>query len=84
MAVALGLSITGVLHIYQGNAQPDSLSFWKAGSAMIVVVWLLQVFWSIFSLSASDGQTYGPAHQGSTAVRIYAGCYVPLANQFLI
>lgn len=88
MAAALGLSITGALHIYQRNATPDSLSFWKAGSAMIVVVWLMQVFWSIFSLVASDGKTYGPAHQGSTAVSIFknrhiSSFYDSLANYLI-
>ncbi|CRG87717.1 Woronin body major protein [Talaromyces islandicus] len=68
MAVALGLSISGVLKIYQGHADPNSLTFWKAGSVMILVVWLLQVFWTILSLWVSDGKTYGPAHQGSTAL----------------
>ncbi|KAJ5771996.1 integral membrane protein [Penicillium odoratum] len=68
MAAAIALSIVGALNIYEGHPKPDSYSFWKAGTALIVVLWILQVFWSLFSMLPHKDRAQGLAGQGSTAI----------------
>ncbi|KAJ5639908.1 uncharacterized protein N7484_007770 [Penicillium longicatenatum] len=68
MGVAMALSIIGALDIYEGKAKPDSYSFWKAGSALVVVLWAFQLVWSTISIFHRKEMTYAPTFQGSTAL----------------
>lgn len=48
---------------------------WKAGTILILVTWVLQIFWSLFSLMPSQGEKDAPGYHGGTAVSfiIFAG-----------
>ncbi|KAJ6115181.1 hypothetical protein N7486_000959 [Penicillium sp. IBT 16267x] len=68
MGAVMALSIMGALNIYEGIAKPDSYSFWKAGSALVVLIWIFQLFWSTFSLFPRKEKTHAPTFQGSTTL----------------
>ncbi|CAL5873081.1 uncharacterized protein PFLUO_LOCUS7350 [Penicillium psychrofluorescens] len=68
MAAALALTITGSLDIYEGHPKPDSLTHWKAGVALIVVTWVFQIFWGLFSLLHFQGKMDAPGYRGGTAL----------------
>lgn len=70
MVVAISLSIKACLDIFEDKAQSDDYSLWKAGSALVVVVWIFQIGWSIYSLQIHDKGIQGPGYQGGTAVII--------------
>ncbi|GKZ25457.1 hypothetical protein AbraIFM66951_003322 [Aspergillus brasiliensis] len=66
MVVAVSLSIKACLDIFEDKAQPDDYSLWKAGSALIVVVWIFQIGWSVYSLQFPEKGIRGPGYQGGT------------------
>ncbi|KAJ5999257.1 integral membrane protein [Penicillium sp. IBT 35674x] len=68
MGAAMALSIVGALDIYEGTAKPDSYSLWKAGTAMIVAIWVFQLIWSTISIFSRREVTHAPTFQGSTAL----------------
>lgn len=70
MVVAISLSIKACLDIFEDKAQSDDYSLWKAGSALVVVVWIFQIGWSIYSLQFHDKGIQGPGYQGGTLVSI--------------
>lgn len=70
MGAAMALSIIGALDIYEGTVKSDSYALWKAGSALVVLIWVFQLFWSIVSIFPRNEVTYAPTFQGSTAVCI--------------
>lgn len=70
MGAAMALSVVGALDIYEGTAKPDSYSLWKAGTALIVVIWAFQLLWSTISIFSRREVTHAPTFQGSTAVCI--------------
>ncbi|KAJ5930809.1 integral membrane protein [Penicillium verhagenii] len=76
MATAVSLSVVGALNIYEGHVKPDSYALWKAGSALIVVLWAFQVFWSLFSLRSGKDATHDQAYQSSTA--LLQGAFIAL------
>ncbi|KAJ5176497.1 uncharacterized protein N7482_002374 [Penicillium canariense] len=76
MAIALALSITGSLNIFEGHPKPDSLTQWKAGTVLIAVAWAFQVFWSLFSLLSGKGMKGAPGYHGGTA--LLQGAFVAL------
>ncbi|KAJ5950097.1 integral membrane protein [Penicillium verhagenii] len=76
MATGVSLSVVGALNIYEGHVKPDSYALWKAGSALIVVLWVFQIFWSLFSLRSSKLATHDQAYQGSTA--LLQGAFIAL------
>jgi hypothetical protein len=68
MAVAIALSVIGPLDIYENHAKADSLSQWKAGMALIVVTWALEVFWAVFAFLPSQSRKDVATYQGGTTV----------------
>jgi hypothetical protein len=68
MIVALSLTITGSLNIFEGHAKSGSYTQWKVGTVLIVVAWAFQVFWSLFSLLPIRGSKGSPGYHGGTAV----------------
>ncbi|KAL2830984.1 hypothetical protein BJY01DRAFT_260682 [Aspergillus pseudoustus] len=75
MIVAIALSIDGSIDIFQheGLGTSQDHAFWKAGTALTVVVWAFQVLWAVYSIipSRSEKQgvdTGGAGYQGSTAM----------------
>ena len=68
MVVAMALSIVGSLDIFEGHPKPNSYSCWKAGSALIVLVWLLLILWTIYSFASSQEKAQNVAYRGSTTV----------------
>ncbi|GLA40915.1 hypothetical protein AnigIFM63309_008754 [Aspergillus niger] len=77
MVVAISLSIKACLDIFENKAQSDDYSLWKAGSSLIVVVWLFQIGWSVYSLQFHDKGIQGPGYQGGTV--LLQGALVALA-----
>ena len=76
MGAAMALSIIGALDIYEGTAKSDSYALWKAGSALVVLIWVFQLFWSTISIFPRKEVTYAPTFQGSTAVCIPEAIYL--------
>lgn len=70
MAAALALTIMGSLDIFEDNLKPDSLTHWKAGVALIVVIWGFQIFWALFSLLHFQGKKDAPGYRGGNAVSV--------------
>lgn len=70
MIAAMALNISGSLNIFKGTPKPDSLTEWKTGVILILVTWILQVFWSLFSLMSSQGEKDAPGYHGGTAVSL--------------
>jgi hypothetical protein len=70
MIAALALTISGSLDIYEGTPKSDSLTEWKTGAILILVTWILQVFWALFSLMPFQGEKDAPGYQGGTAVSL--------------
>ncbi|KAJ5988363.1 integral membrane protein [Penicillium waksmanii] len=68
MAVAMALSVIGSLDIFEGHPKPHSLQHWKTGTALVVLAWVFQVFWSLFSLLSNSGGKGLPGYQGGTAL----------------
>ncbi|RDW90303.1 uncharacterized protein DSM5745_02078 [Aspergillus mulundensis] len=56
MAAAIALTVTGAMDIYRGTPKPHSIAHWKAGSALMVVAWVLEVAWAAFSLLPSQAR----------------------------
>ncbi|KAL4953705.1 hypothetical protein BDW69DRAFT_151880 [Aspergillus filifer] len=67
MAAAIALTVTGAMDIYRGDPKPNSVTHWKAGSALMVVAWFLEVAWASFSLLPSQADPAAPNYRmGST------------------
>ncbi|PYH47082.1 uncharacterized protein BP01DRAFT_390216 [Aspergillus saccharolyticus JOP 1030-1] len=65
MATALALAIVGALNIYEGHPKPDSLSHWKVGTGLMVLVWGWEVIWA--------GILLLPSQRRKDAFLYYAG-----------
>ncbi|KAJ5381085.1 uncharacterized protein N7496_003513 [Penicillium cataractarum] len=76
MLVAVALTITGSLHIYEGIPQSGSYTEWKVGTVLTAVCWAFQLLWSLFSLLPSSGLKGAPGYHGGTA--LIQGAFVAL------
>jgi hypothetical protein len=76
MIVALSLTITGSLDIFEGHPKSGSYTQWKVGTVLIAVAWAFQVLWSLFSLLPSRGSKGSPGYHGGTAVSLPKECQV--------
>ncbi|KAL4910004.1 hypothetical protein BDW74DRAFT_46624 [Aspergillus multicolor] len=65
-AAAIALTVTGAMDIYRGTPKLHSIAHWKAGSALMVVAWVLEVFWAAFSLLPSQGRRVAPRFRQGT------------------
>lgn len=54
MGTGLALAIVGALDIYEGHPKTDSLSHWKVGTGLMVLVWGLEVIWACVLLLPSQ------------------------------
>ncbi|KAL3465880.1 hypothetical protein BJX64DRAFT_296758 [Aspergillus heterothallicus] len=74
MLAAIALSIDGAINIFNhdGAGSSKDFAFWKAGTAITVVVWGFQVFWAVFSILPSRREkeyvASSAGYQGSTAL----------------
>ena len=71
MAAAIALTVTGAMDIYKGDPKPNSVTHWKAGSALIVVAWFLEVAWASFSLLPSQADPAAPSYRMGSTVRFH-------------
>ncbi|CEJ62122.1 hypothetical protein PMG11_10632 [Penicillium brasilianum] len=76
MFVAVALTITGSLFIYEGHPRSGSYAEWKAGIVLTSVGWAIQVLWSLFSLLPSNGVKGTAGYHGGTA--LLQGAFVTL------
>lgn len=79
MIVALSLTITGSLNIFEGHPKSGSYTQWKVGTVLIAVAWGFQVVWSLFSLFPSSGSKGSPGYHGGTAVSFAEECQAVLS-----
>ncbi|KAL2825193.1 hypothetical protein BDW59DRAFT_161908 [Aspergillus cavernicola] len=66
VAVGVALSVTGALQIYRGHPKSNSYTHWEAGTALMVVVWVLEVLWASFSLLSSQALREAPRYRDGT------------------
>ncbi|KAE8151575.1 hypothetical protein BDV25DRAFT_171347 [Aspergillus avenaceus] len=68
MGAGLGLSISASLKIYQGHGQEKDMNHWKTGTALIVVVWVMEVLYALFSLLPTERRKAAPGYRDGTTL----------------
>ncbi|KAL3474921.1 hypothetical protein BJX99DRAFT_230539 [Aspergillus californicus] len=70
-AAGVGLTVSGAMQIYRGHPKSNSVAHWEAGTALMVVLWVFEVFWALYSVLPSQGLKKAPRYRDET-ILLYA------------